>query len=123
MSNVLVQLNGLNVYFYGTSLVFVFLASLFFFWRELKTTSLDEEKTVDQLITSLLISFLVARIAYVIAKLPFFLSYPWKIVFFYVFPGQSDFFFWLTFISYWLSVSRKEKTDLRIFIQLVLFLA
>jgi hypothetical protein len=40
-------------------------------------------------------------------------------IFFYVFPGQSDFFFWLTFISYWLSVSRKEKTDLRIFIRLL----
>lgn len=85
--------------------------SLFLFWREVKRTSISEEKTIDVLFVSLVLAIVVGRLFYIGFNFQEFQPTIFKSVLIYAFPGLFEFGFWFGFFLAWFLYSRKQKLD------------
>ena len=118
INNFLTSLLGLNLYVYGLGVFISLVVFLFIFWRNLRKTSLSEERMVDALFGAGVLSLIVGRVAYVVINYKLFesnLLTPFLLV---NYPGVAEFYFLLSFFVYWFFYGIKKKIDFNSLIKL-----
>jgi hypothetical protein len=112
INNFLGSLLGLNFYVYGLGVFLTLVLFLFLFWRLLRKTALNEEKMMDALFAAGIFALVFGRAAYVATHYQFFKG-SWLSPFLLVnYPGVNEFFFWLSFLVYWLIYTARKKITL-----------
>ncbi|OGK64829.1 hypothetical protein A2313_00420 [Candidatus Roizmanbacteria bacterium RIFOXYB2_FULL_41_10] len=109
INNFLTSLLGLNLYVYGLGVFLTLVVFLFLFWRNLRKTSLNEEKMVDALFGAGVFALVIGRIAYIIMNYDLFrgnLLTPFLLV---NYPGITEFYFWMAFFVYWFIYGYQKK--------------
>ncbi len=96
----LFKLGGLPVSSFGFFLLLSFFLSSFIIWRIIRFYDVDEEKTTDLLLLTLIVSLLTSRLYFIAAHLQVFDSLE-KIILINKYPGLS---FWGAFIGGFLSL-------------------
>ncbi len=91
MYPVLFSIGKFPVSSYGVFLALGFLFGIFLVWRLCRAWDLDEEKTLDLTLLTILGGVLGARIVFVIENFKFFLTSPLSAILIYRIPGFS---FW-----------------------------
>ncbi len=111
MLPVLFSIGSITVSSFGVFLVLGFLAGFFLIWRLCRAWDLDEEKTLDLTLLTLLGGLIGSRIYFVIGHLSYFAAVPLNVILINKAPG---FTFWGGFLGGWLTlffVARRFRVD------------
>jgi prolipoprotein diacylglyceryltransferase len=119
MKQVLATYLGLHLYVYGIGIVVMLMVVLFLFWRELRRSALQEEKTIDILFASSIIGLIVGRLAYVGLHYIQFSAAWIKIVLPFVYPGVTESAFLIGFLGSLWVYCRKNKLDYLLIVKLL----
>lgn len=112
VNNFLTSLLGLNLYVYGLGVALTLIAFLFLYWRQLRKTSLNEEKMLDAMFAAALTALIFGRVAYFFLNPALFNNSFSKLFLILNYPGVSEFYFWLAFFFYWWLYGTRKKIAL-----------
>lgn len=87
MDVVLNALLNIRIYVYGIGLAIIFFVALFYFWREIQHTSLNEEKVFDFLFVSLVSGLFFGRGFFALYHADLFKPFLLRILLPFTFPG------------------------------------
>lgn len=111
MQQILQLLLGFRIYAYGVGITAIFLVALFYFWREIQRTSLNEEKVFDILFVSIIAGLSISRVVFVSLHWELFKPFLVRVLIPLTFPGFDVVGFILGFFFFLDAFCSRYKID------------